>query len=130
LAAQLRLLGAPDGGGGEILVDAGLETDVVGDELTRRPHELLIEPAERRAAIASDVARRVEAGAPVALLLHQREPHQRLVAGDEDAALGKVVLVVERDVVERHRGPLRGWRRRSLRPCGAFATESISASTV
>ena len=65
--------------------------------------ELLVEPAERRAAIAGDVARGVQAGAAVALLLHQAQPHQRLEAGHEDPALRQVVFVVERDVIERHR---------------------------
>ncbi len=50
-------------------------------------HELLVEPAERRAAIAGDVAGGVEAGAPVALLLHQAGADQRLIAGDEDLDL-------------------------------------------
>ena len=71
-------------------------------------HELLVEPAERRAAIAGDVAGGVEPGAAVALLLHQAQPHQRLKAGDEDAALAEVVFVVERDVSQRHYAGLRG----------------------
>ena len=61
-------------------------------------HELLVEAAERRAAIAGDIAGGVEAGAAVALLLHQAEAHERLKAGDEDPALGEVVFVVEGDV--------------------------------
>ena len=105
-AAQLGLLRAPQRGGGDVLVDAGLEADVVFVERALGADELLVEAAERRAAIAGDVAGGVEAGAAVALLLHQAQPHDRLEAGDEDPALGEVVLVVERDVVERHRaGP-------------------------
>ena len=102
LAAQLGLLRAPQRGGGEVLVDARAGTDVARGEMRRRALELVVEPAERRAAIAGDVARGVEAGAAVALVLHHRQPHQRLIAGDEHAALGQVVLVVERDVIERH----------------------------
>ena len=49
----------------------GLEHDVVRRRAVLRAHELLVEPAERRAAIAGDVARRVQPGAAVALLLHQ-----------------------------------------------------------
>ena len=60
-------------GRGEVLVDGRLEQDVVRLEQLCGALELVVEPAERRAAIAGDVARRVEAGAPVALLLHQRE---------------------------------------------------------
>ena len=64
--------------------------------------EVLVEAAERRAAIAGDEARRVEAGEPVPLPLHQQQAHDRLRAGDEDAILRKIVLVVERDVPERY----------------------------
>ena len=49
-----------------------------------------------------------ESGAAIELLLHQAEAHDRLEAGDEDPALAEVVLVVERDVIERHRARLRG----------------------
>ena len=80
----------------------GLEQHVARREMRRGALELVVEAAERRAAIAGDVARGVEPGALVALVLHQRQAHQRLIAGDEDAALGQVVLVVERDVIERH----------------------------
>ena len=48
------------------------------------PPELLVEPAQRRAAIAGDVARGVEARRQVALALHHRQPDQRLDAGQED----------------------------------------------
>ena len=43
LAAQLGLLSAPERGGGEFLVDAGLELDVGGGELAAGAHELLVE---------------------------------------------------------------------------------------
>src|SRR5262245_35529825 len=107
-AAQLGLLRAPQRGRSNVLVDAGLETDVVLVERTLGADELLVERAERRAAIAGDEARGVEAGATVALLLHQAEPDQRLEAGHKNPALGEVIFVVERDVVERHRGASNG----------------------
>ena len=119
LAAQLGLLRAPQRGGGDVLIDAALETDVVFVERALRADELLVEGAERRAAIPGDVTRGVEAGAAVAFLLHQAKTHDGLEAGDEDAALGEIVFVVERDVVERHRASLQGrseasvpWRHR------------------
>src|SRR5262249_62180413 len=65
------------------------------------------EPAEGRAAVAGDIARGIEPGAPVPFLLHQAEADQRLVPGREDAALGQVVFVIEGDVCERHGGPPR-----------------------
>ncbi len=105
--AQLRLLAAPQRGRGELLVDAGLEQDVGGAQLRLRAHELLIEPAQRRAPIAGDVAGGVEAGAPVTLLLHQAQAHQRLIAGDEDPGLCQIEFVVEADLFERHRRPAR-----------------------
>src|SRR5262249_25654103 len=46
-AAQLGLLAAPERSGGEILVEAGLEHDIVAVEPALGAHELLIEPAER-----------------------------------------------------------------------------------
>ncbi len=101
--AQLRLLGAPQRGGGELLVDAGLEQDVGGTQLRLRAHELLVEPAQRRAPIAGDIAGGVEAGAAVTLLLHQAQAHQGLVAGDEDPGLRQIIFVVEADLSERHR---------------------------
>src|SRR5262249_2787243 len=98
----------PDRGRGDVLVEAGLKADVVFVERALRADELLIEGTERGAAIAGDIARGVEAGAAVALLLHQAEAHDGLKAGDEDPALGEGVFVVERDLVARHRASLPG----------------------
>src|ERR1044072_3689315 len=102
LAAQLGLLRAPDRSRGEILVEPGLEQDVVLVEMRFRPNELLVEPPERRAAIARDIAGGPQPGEAIALLLHQAGADQRLGAGDEHAALGEIVFVVERDVLQRH----------------------------
>jgi len=63
---------------------------------------LAIGHGERRAAVAGDVARRVEPGTAIALFLHQAHAHQRLIAGGEDALLRQVVFVVEVDTLERH----------------------------
>src|SRR5437763_11403873 len=108
LAAQLGLLGAPYGGGGQIFVEPGLEADVGGFEMALRADELLVEAAERRAAIAGDVAGGVEAGAAVARLLHEAEADQRLETGDEDPAVAEIELVLEADLVQRHWVVLRG----------------------
>ena len=75
---QAGLLGAPQRGRGEILVDAGLEHDVVLLEEALRGRELLIEAAERRAAVAADVPCRIVAGGDVARPLQHRQPHQGL----------------------------------------------------
>src|SRR3954463_9979376 len=74
-AAQLRLLRAPQRGGGEVFVDAGLETDMRGVEKFLRALELLVEAAERRTAIAGDEAGGVQSRAAVALALHQAKAH-------------------------------------------------------
>src|SRR3954463_2717658 len=83
LPAQLRLLRAPERGGREVFVDAGLETHMRGVEEFLRPLELLVEAAERRAAIAGDQPGGVQPRAAVALALHQAKAHQRLKAGHE-----------------------------------------------
>ncbi len=107
LLAQLRLLGAPDRRGGQILVDGGLKQDVVAPAERLGALELIVEPAERRAAVAGDVARRVEPGTAIALFLHQAHAHQRLIAGGEDAGLRQIVFVAEVDTLERHGSVLR-----------------------
>ena len=60
-AMQLGGLRAPQGGRGQILVEAALEPDVGFGELSSGAHELQIEPAERGAAIARHIARGIEA---------------------------------------------------------------------
>ena len=115
-AEQFRLLRAPAGGGGEFLVEAGLEDDVRLGKLLLGPPELQVEAAERRAAIAGNEAGRVQPRAPVALALHQKHAHDRLRARQEDALLAQIELVVERDVVKRHQQFLCGSRAQFARP--------------
>ena len=64
--------------------------------------ELLVEPAERRSAVAGDEAGGVQPGQPVALALHHQHAHDGLRAADEDALARQVELVVERHVMKRH----------------------------
>src|SRR6185312_7232942 len=87
LATQLGLLRAPYRGGGEVLVDAALETDVARFEILAGPLELGV------AAVTA-----------VELLLHQAQPDQGLEAGHENPRLGEVVFVVERDGTQLHAG--------------------------
>ena len=102
LAAYLGLLAAPQRRRRQILVEARLKDDVIGfEKLARAPH-LLVETAERRAAIPGDVTARVEPGAPVPLLLHQSQPDNRLRARNEDPVLGQIVFVVEGNRLQRH----------------------------
>ena len=70
---QVDLLRAPDRGRGQVLVDAGLEHDVVLlEELLGAPQRL-VEPAQRRAAVAGDEAGGVQPRREVALALHHRQ---------------------------------------------------------
>src|SRR5450631_1153587 len=89
-AAQFGRLRSRERGRREVLVGAGMEPDVVDGKTPPRTHELQVEGAQRRAAIARHIAGGVEAGAAVALLLHQAEADQRLETADENAALSEV----------------------------------------
>src|SRR5262245_38104304 len=60
LAAQLRLLRAPERGRGQIFIDAGLEFDVGGRKMARGAQELLVKSAQRRTTIAGDISRGIE----------------------------------------------------------------------
>ena len=107
LAAQLGLLGAPERGGGQLFIDAGLEFDVGGGEMAARAHELLVEAAERRTAIAGEIACGVQTRLPVTRFLHQNGADQRLVAGHKHVRLVQIVFIVEADGSKRHRMTLR-----------------------
>src|SRR5882672_10121532 len=96
LREEVELLAAPDRGGGKVLVDAGLEADVMALEMRARAPQALVEAAERRAAVAGDEARGVEARAHVALALQHHQTDQCLRAGEEHAAALERVLVVQR----------------------------------
>ncbi len=101
-AEKLRLLGTPARGRREFLVEAGLEDDAGARKFLLRLPELLVEPAQRRAAIARHEPGGIEVIPAVALALHQQHANDRLGAGDEDPFLAQVVLVRERYVVKRH----------------------------
>src|SRR3546814_13688868 len=80
---QVELLAAPDRGGGEVFVHAGLEFDVIGFEEFAGFPELLVEQAERRATVTGDEAGGVQAGGEIALSLQHRQAHQRLGRSEE-----------------------------------------------
>ncbi|KAF1853937.1 hypothetical protein Lal_00005148 [Lupinus albus] len=95
------LLAAPDRRCAQLLVHAGLELDVVlFKELAGIP-QILVEPAQRRAAIAGNEAAGVQPGGEIALALHHRQADQRLgaawqtpgrSAGEPICSLGKKVM--------------------------------------
>ena len=70
----------------------GWKTMLDGSSHFLAPEQVLVEPADRRAAIARDEARGVEAGEPVALALHQQQADDGLRPGDEDPVLGESYL--------------------------------------
>ena len=104
LAAQLGLLRAPQRGGGQVLVEAGHELDVVGLEDAPGAQHGGFERGDRRAAVARHVACRVEAGLHVAGALGQHQADDRLRAGQQLPALVESVFVVEADGVLDHVG--------------------------
>ncbi len=100
-AAHFRLLRAPDGRRGQILVETGLKQDVVGVEDVFGAYEIMIEAAERRTGIAGDEPRRIQSRAPVKRLLHEKEPRHGLRAGNIDPLFGEVILIGEGDIGQR-----------------------------
>ena len=105
VAAKLGLLRAPQCGGGKVLVQTGLEDDVVLFQEFAGARQRLIEIAERRSAIAGDVAGRVQPARGIHGVLDHRHADHRLAACHIDAVLGKVVFVVEVHLGERHGPP-------------------------
>ena len=65
LIVQSHLLGAPDGSGCQVFVDARLEMDIVVPKELIRALKLPVIKTQRRPAIAGNKSRRVEACRPV-----------------------------------------------------------------
>jgi hypothetical protein len=103
LARKLRLLRAPERGGRQFLVQSRLEDDARLLQLLLRAEELLVQPAERRSAIARYETGRVKSGAPVPLALHQQHADDGLRPSEEDLALVEVELVGQRHVTQCER---------------------------
>ncbi len=93
---QTHVLRAPDGGGGQVFVQARAEHHLVFFQALAGSPELHIVAAQRRAAIPGDVAAGVMTGGDVALTLLHGQAHQRLDAGHVEPALAGRVLVVQR----------------------------------
>jgi hypothetical protein len=62
-----------------------------------------VQAAERRAAVAGNVAGGVQPGADITFLLQHGQAGERLHAVEVDAAALHGVLVIERDVAQRRR---------------------------
>ena len=91
----LDLLRAPQHGGGHVLVQPGLETDVVrGEEFLPAP-QFQIEPAERGTAIARHQPASALAGRAIQPRLFQQHANQRLDTGEQDRLVELDVAAVE-----------------------------------
>ena len=93
---QPDLLRSPNGGGRQVLVDAGLKDDVVLRQDAPGPLQLPVKAAKRGASVAGDVAGGAQPLGTVQLPLQQRQTHQGLGAGDVNPAL-LGILVFKRD---------------------------------
>ena len=102
LAPELGLLRAPKRRRGQVLVEAGLEADPARLQQLARPAHLEVHRAQRRAAIARDVARGVEPRHGVARALHEHQAHQCLGAVQEHRRLLEVESVAQPHILHRH----------------------------
>ena len=105
---QVGLLGAPDHGRPEVLIQARGELHLGRFQVLPRAPQLQVEAAQRTATVATDETGGVQAGGLVAQLLHQRQPDQRLHPAQVDAAVGPGVLVVQRVAVIQRTGLVGG----------------------
>ena len=95
ISAHLGLLAAPDRRQSEILVQAWLEPHALRFEPLAGPGQLQVVGRKRRAAIAGHIAGSIEAGPAVAPTLNERQAHECLDAGEENASLRQIVFVIE-----------------------------------
>ncbi len=93
-AESMVHLGTPQGSRGQILVQAGLEHDVVRLEVIRSLPELLVIGAQRRSTITRHQACGVQTLAAVQPTLHHGQAHQRLDAGQEHWPFFRAVNVL------------------------------------
>ncbi len=99
---QVGLLAAPDGGGGEVLVQAFLEDDVAGRQVLAGAVRLLVQAAQGRATIAGNETGRLQARAGVQTALVKQHTEERLDTGDENATIFEQIFVVERHIRMAH----------------------------
>ena len=84
VAAQFGLLRPPQRGRRKVFVDTRIEDDARRLQHIGGAPQLLVEAAQRRAAIAGDVARGIDALSAVARPLHQQQANHRLGAADQN----------------------------------------------
>ena len=93
----MQLLAAPDGGGGQILVQAGLEDHVMPVKELACLHQLLIIAPQRRAAIARDEPPGVQPRRAIPPDLRHGQSDKGLRARHEDGPGLGGIFVVQRN---------------------------------
>jgi hypothetical protein len=83
---KTELLGAPQGGGRQLFIDAGLKHDVLGLEVFLGLDQCLVIAAQRGTTVAADKAGRVLAELRIAHALQHGQAHQRLHATHKGGA--------------------------------------------
>jgi hypothetical protein len=97
-----ELLRAPDGGGGQILVDAGPEQHLVRLQVLAGAPQGLVQRAQGRAAVAGHIAGGVQTGRLVTHTLLHQQARQGLCGGHQHPPVGLHVFVVEADRQQAH----------------------------
>ena len=100
LRVQRHALRAQARRGRQVFVDGRQELHAGGVEQLLRLPQLLIDHAQRRAAIAGNEGGRLQAGGFVGAALHQQQAHQRLRAGEKDGAGGGGEVVLQTVVAQ------------------------------
>ena len=94
-AEELGLLAAPDRGRSQVFIEPGLKMYLVLRQPGFGLPQGLIDPTQRRAAIAGDKPGGVESGALIALVLQHRQAHQCLDTRHIGTGRIQGVLVVQ-----------------------------------
>jgi len=94
---KTQLLGAPDCGGRQLLIDARLEHDVLRFEVVSRFPKGLVVTTQRRTAVATDKSCRVFALQGIALTLQHGQLDEGLHPAHESLTVVERILVVQSD---------------------------------
>ena len=100
---QIGLLAAPDGGGGEVFVEALFEHHLGGLQVFGGARGLLVEAPQRRAPIAADEAGCMQPSRLIQPVLVHQHTQKRLDPGDEHPTVCEQKFVVERHILVPHR---------------------------
>ena len=92
---KIDLLRAPDRGGRQVFIEAGMKAHVMRLEMFSGLGCGLIHAAQRRAAIAGDKTCGIETSGKIALTLHHRQTNQRLRASQKNTAAFQRVFVIQ-----------------------------------